>query len=110
MTLETLLATCQQNGISICFEQDRLKAVGNPQIVSEMLPMIKQHKEELKAYFLECWQYKFHERAGIIAEDTHNSLSTCADRLAWLETLAEYMQVHYPAIINQFTTLIRSKP
>ena len=55
------------------------------------------------------WQYKYVERTGIIAEDTHNTLSVCAERLAWLETLVEYLQSQHKGIIAQFKILVNPK-
>lgn len=55
------------------------------------------------------WQYRYLERAGIIAEDSHNTLGMFADRMAFLETLVEFLQHHHKGIIGQFKELIKPR-
>ncbi len=51
------------------------------------------------------WEYKYHERLGLIAED--NNLAPYANRLAFLETLVEYLQTHHAGIVGQFKGLVK---
>ena len=116
MSLEALLAKLEQEtvtGVTECITQDLTQRTAEKQgctLVTSVTPEKTITANESKSHDnadAQEWQYRFHERAGIIAEDTHNSLSMFAQRLAFLETLVEYLQKNHRGIIGKFKELIK---
>ncbi len=69
MTIENLLSTCHESGVRLQWNGNKITAYGDERIITQLLPLLRNHKEELKAFFAaEATEY-YHERAGIAEFD-----------------------------------------
>lgn len=104
MTLEALLASLEQEPVTSdtpCPVLDVTPQTAEIQGCKAVTPVTANNTTSP-----DVWRYKYEERVGIIAEDTHNTLSVLAERLAFLETLVEYLQSQHRGIIAEFKQVI----
>lgn len=81
MTIHELLTACTQAGVSLKWDGSNIKAYGERQAVSRLLPILRPHKTELHAYFEVDMRELYEERAAILEYDGGLS-RTEAERLA----------------------------
>jgi hypothetical protein len=89
MNTTDLVNRCHAAGIILLWDGEKVKARGSELAISELLPNLRTHKEELKAYFTSEAMEFYHERAAIAQYDGGLS-RTEAESMALAETKAKY--------------------
>ena len=66
MTPEALLDSCEQAGVFLRLDNGKVKAYGREAVIAQFLPILKAHKEELKAFLASEEHEFFEERAAML--------------------------------------------
>ncbi len=90
MSAAELVNKCYQSGVLLQWNGNKITAYGDERIITQLLPELRTHKEELKAYFTSEAMEFYHERAGIAEYDGGLS-RTEAESMALAEVQARYI-------------------
>lgn len=75
MNPQTILNTCTQAGVMLTWDGRNIKARGEQQTLSRLLPILRTHKAELRAYFAADATDFYEERAASLEYDAGLSRS-----------------------------------